>query len=159
MSTDAMIVYLPIDGSWVKEDFPHMTLVYGGPIADLNENDFNTMAKDAISASRLTGTFNLSVTGVEEFGEGVDKVDVLTLYPTPQLLLARKLVEKWSVSEFEFSPHVTVGPVGSAAAIVENTPRYSEGYRRQVLPTKIYFNRIAACWGDKRLIFGIDEMY
>jgi 2'-5' RNA ligase len=160
MSNHVIIAFLPVDGSWAKIDFPHMTLCHAGITDNLNEADFNIMAKDAISASRLTGTFSLAVTGVEEFGEGVDKVDVLTLYPTPQLLLARRLVEKWDTGEFpEFKPHVTIGPIGSAAAIVESTPVYSEGYRRQALPTKIYFNRIAACWGDKRLIFNIDEMY
>lgn len=158
MSTDAMIAFLPVDGSWCKQDFPHMTLAWGGPIVDRNENDFNAMAKDAISASGITRTFSLNVIGVEQFGD-TEPVDVLTLYPTPALLLARNLVEKWDTSGFEFQPHVTIGPVGSAAAIMEIPPIYSEGYRRQSLPTKIYFNRIAACWGDKRLVFNVDEMY
>jgi 2'-5' RNA ligase len=136
-----------------------MTLSWGGSVADRNASDFNAMAKDAISAARLTGSFNLSVTGVEEWGES-EKVDVLTLYPTPQLLLAHKIVEQWDSGDFpEYKPHVTIGPAGSAAAIVDNPPLYSEGYRRQALPTRLYFNRIAACWGDKRLIFNIDEMY
>lgn len=159
MSDDLMIAYLPADGSWCKQDFPHMTLAWGGPIADRKDEDFNSMAKDAISAGRITGTFSLNVTSVEEWGE-TERVDVLTLYPTPQLLLARNLVEKWHTSKFkEFKPHATIGPAGSASAIVENPPLYSEGYRRQVLPTRLYFDRIAACWGDKRLIFRIDEMY
>lgn len=159
MSDDMMIAYLPVDGSWCKTDFPHMTLSWGGPIADRGEDDFNKMAKDAISASRVTGTFSLNVTGVEEWGE-TERVDVLTLYPTPQLLLARNIVEKWDSGEFpEYKPHATIGPAGSAAAIVQNPPVYSEGYRRQALPTRLYFNRIAACWGDKRLIFDIGDMY
>jgi 2'-5' RNA ligase len=153
-----MIAFLPVDGSWVKQDFPHMTLVYAGA---LEEGDLNTLAKDAISAARLTSSFNLSATGIEVFGDdGEEQVDVLTLYPTPQLILARKLVEHWNASSHpDFVPHVTIGPAGSAASVVENPPLYSEGYRRQALPTRVYFNRIAACWGDKRLIFNIDEMY
>jgi 2'-5' RNA ligase len=159
MSDDLLIAFLPVDGSWCKQDFPHMTLVWGGSIADHSQDDFNAMAKDAISAARITGTFNLNVTGVEEWGE-TERVDVMTLYPTPQLLLARKIVEKWHSGEFsEYNPHATIGPAGSAAAIVENPPSYSEGYRRQALPTRLYFNRIAACWGDKRLIFDISDMY
>lgn len=159
MSDDLMIAFLPVDGSWCKQDFPHMTLAWGGPIADRSEEEFNAMAKDAISAARITGTFNLNVVGVDQLGD-TEPVDVLSLYPTPQLLLARNLVQRWDTTEFsEFKPHATIGPAGSAAAIVENTPVYSEGYRRQALPTKLYFNRIAACWGDKRLIFDMAEMY
>lgn len=158
MADDMLIAFLPVDGSWVKTDFPHMTLAWGGPIADRSDDDFNKMAKDAISAARITGTFNLNVIGVEEMGD-TETVDVLTLYPTPQLLLARRLVEGWDSGDFpEYIPHVTIGPAGSAAAIVQNTPMYSEGYRRQALPTRLYFNRIAACWGDKRLVFDIDSM-
>lgn len=158
MSNDAMIAFLPVDGSWCKQDFPHMTLVWGDSIDNLQPNDFNALAKDALSVCKITGTFNLSVTGVDQFGEGMDQVDVLTLYPTPQLLLARKLVESWDKSGFDFNPHATIGPVGSAAAINEVPPVYSDGYRRQALPTKLYFNRIAACWGDKKLVFNIDDM-
>jgi 2'-5' RNA ligase len=157
--TTMMIAYLPVDGSWVKQDFPHMTLVFGGDVSERSEDDFNEMAKDAISAARITGTFHLNTTGVEELDKD-DPVDALMLYPTPQLLLARNIVEKWNASEFkDYKPHVTIGPAGSAAAIMEISPVYSEGYRRQSLPTKVYFNRIAACWGDKRLIFDIDTMY
>lgn len=160
MSDAAMIAYIPVDGSWCRQDFPHMTLVYAGLIADRSEIEFNEMAKDAISAARITGTFNLNVVGVEQMGEGIDQVDVLTLYPTPHLLLARNLVEKWNASQFtDFKPHATIGPVGSAMTIADPAPLYSQGYMRQSLPTRLQFNRIAACWGDKRLIFNIDEMW
>jgi hypothetical protein len=159
MSNDAMIAFLPVDGSWCKQAFPHMTLVWGDSIDNLQPTDFNALAKDALSAGRITGTFNLTVTGVEELGEGIDAVDALILYPTPQLLLARNLVEHWTKSEFkDFKPHATIGPVGSAAAIVDNPPIYSSEYRRQALPTRLYFNRIAACWGDKKMVFNIDDM-
>lgn len=134
-----------------------MTLAWGGPIADRSQDDFNVMAKDAVSAARITGTFKLNVTGVEEWGE-TERVDVLTLFPTPQLLVARNLVEKWSSDGFpEYKPHATIGPAGSADAL-DNTSPFSEGYRRQSLPTNLYFNKIAACWGDRKLIFDIDSM-
>jgi 2'-5' RNA ligase len=160
MSDGVMIAFVPVDGSWCKQEFPHMTLVYAGTTAERSESDFNALAKDAISAARVTGTFNLNVVGVEEMGEGIDRVDVLIVYPTPQLLLARNIVEKWNKSEHpDYKPHATIGPVGSAAKIVDPAPRYSDGYMRQSLPTKLYFNRIAACWGDKRLVFSIDEVW
>lgn len=160
MADGIMIAYLPVDGSWCKQDFPHMTLVYAGTTDEMDRSQFNSLAKDAISASRMTGSFSLPVTGVEEFGEDDEAVDVLVLYPTPQLILARKFVENWNKSQYkEFQPHATIGPVGSASAIVENPAPYSESYRRQALPTKLYFNRIAACYGNDRLIFNIDEIY
>ena len=158
-STDAMIAFLPVDGSWCKQDFPHMTLVHAGLIADRNEEDFNSMSKDAISAARVIGSFHLSVMGVEELGKD-EKVDVLTLYPTPQLLVARKIVERWDTGVFpDYKPHVTIGPAGSAAPIMDFAPVYSMDYRRQSLPTKVFFNRIATCWGDKKLIFDINTIY
>jgi hypothetical protein len=159
MADDAMIAFLPVDGSWCKQDFPHMTLVHAGPIADRNEEEFNRLAKDALSAGRLTGVFNLCVTGVEELGTD-QPVDALIVYPTPQLLQARKMVADWDTGEFpDYKPHLTIGPAGSATLMTQNPSGYSLGYMNQSLPTKVYFNRIAACWGDKRLIFNIDAMY
>lgn len=158
MATDLMIAFLPSDGSFCKQDFPHMTLVHGGPIANRPEEQFNQMAKDAISVGRLMGRFNLCVTGVEQMGEPL--VDALMLYPTPQLLLARKLVEEWDSGEFpDFKPHVTIGPAGSAEAMIVPQPAYSMNYLGQALPTNLYFTKIAACWGDKRLIFDVDTIY
>lgn len=156
---EAMIAFLPSDGTWCKQDLPHMTLAYGGPIADRPDSDFNAMGKDAISAARLTRSFSLQVTAVEEWGVD-EKVDVLVLYPTPQLLLARKLVEQWDVSEFkEFKPHATIGPAGSAYA--QDAPNYDNKYmapsRRSTLPSTLWFDRVAVCWGEKRLIFNLDD--
>jgi 2'-5' RNA ligase len=138
-----------------------MTLVYGGPIEDRPITDFNNMAKDAISAARIVRAFSLNVTGVEEWGSD-EKVDVLTLYPTPQLLLAREVVEQWDTGEFkEFKPHVTIGPAGSAfsADIPTDTNMYSpyEGGRRSTLPSTIFFDRVAICWGAKRLVFNLSS--
>lgn len=148
MEQEAMIAYLPVDGSvWIKQDFPHLTLVYAG---FLEESALNTLAKDAITAIRLTGTFSLSVTGLEVLGgDGEEKVDALVFYPLPQLLLARRMVEHWNASSHrDFLPHVTIGPEGSASSSAMGP-----------LPTRVYFNKIAACWGDRRLIFSIDDMY
>lgn len=136
-----------------------MTLVHLGSIVDRPEEQFNQMAKDTISVARMMGAFNLCVTGIEQLGQDV-KVDVLMLYPTPQLLLARKLVEQWDSGEFPtFLPHATIGPAGSASALTVPSPVYSMDYLRQTMPTNLYFRKIAACWGDKRIIFDIDNLY
>lgn len=138
MNDGVMIAYLPTDGSWCKQPLPHMTLVYAGTLRDHEYSDFNRLAKDAIMMSRLTAPFSLNVTGVEVFGDE-EKVDVLTLSSTPELIRARELVEPWNRSEHrEFKPHATVGPIGSA---------------RGVLPTKLHFDRIIVCFGNEEMIF------
>lgn len=156
MTEGAMIAFLPMNGSWCKQELPHMTLVYAGETNSLQPSDFNALAKDAITVSRLTGSFVLPVTGIEEFGNE-DKVDVLTLHPTPQLLAARKIVEHWNKSEFkDFKPHATIGPSGSAAGMHN---AYTDGYANksdETLPTQLYFNRIGAFWGKQSLIFNLD---
>lgn len=163
MNTDLMIAYLPSDGSWCKQDFPHLTLVWGGPVADLPDSKFNELVKDAISASRITNSFNLNVTGVQELGggdTGNDPVDTLVFFPTPQLLLARSLVEKWDAAGFPtYLPHATIGPAGSAAAmsVPPNVwPDVNGRTPSKGLPSSLWFNRIAICWGYKRVIFNID---
>lgn len=155
-----MIAFLPANGSWVKQDFPHLTLVYAGPIEGRDKSEFNAMGKDGISAARTTGSFSLNVTGVETLGDTGEEVDVLMVYPTPQLLLARQIVEKWNKSEFtDFLPHVTIGPAGSAyVQQVGDNRDYEFGSstrRRDLLPSSIFFDRLALCWGDDRLIFNL----
>lgn len=163
---EGIIAYLPSDSSWCKQDFPHMTLVYTGGTDSRPDSDFSAMSKDAVTAARLTGSFSLPVTGVEEFGKDEDAVDVLTFYPSPQLLVARQLVFGWNVSEFtDFKPHATIGPAGSAAEIEYNhnnsLSRYDDEVRRRPdgLPLSVYFNRIAVCWGERKLIFSLNDMY
>lgn len=161
MSDTAMIAFLPANAPYVKQDFPHMTLVYAGEIAGRDKSEFNTMGKDAISAARVTGTFSVNVTGVDTLGDPGEEVDVLLVYPTPQLLVARQMVEKWNNSEFtEFLPHVTIGPAGSAYS-QGSEDRFGESTytkrSRDVLPASIFFDRLAVCWGDDRLIFSLSN--
>lgn len=161
MSDTAMIAFLPANGSWAKQDFPHLTLVYAGPISGRDKSEFNAMGKDGISAARATGSFSLNVTGVETLGDAGEEVDVLMMYPTPQLLLARQIVEGWNKSEFkDFLPHVSIGPAGSAYAqqVLDTPDEVSYMNRRKdVLPSSIYFDRLALCWGDDRLIFSLSS--
>lgn len=164
MNDTAMIAFLPANGSWCKQDFPHMTLVFAGKIEGRDRSEFNDLGKDAITASRTLGSFTLNVTGVETLGDEGEEVDALMLYPTPQLLVARRIVEQWNQSQFkDFLPHATIGPAGSAYA--QTTPvdfnPYAEsnvGSRQQnTLPSSIYFNRLAVCWGDDKLIFNLSN--
>lgn len=134
----AMIAFLPTDGYWCKQPLPHMTLVYAGQIDELEPTVFNELGKDALIVARMMRPFALDVTGVEIFGDE-EKVDVLTLYPTPALLTARRFVEKWNASQHKnFKPHATVGPEGSA-----------EG----MMPPRLYFERIHVGWGSKSMVF------
>lgn len=166
MSDGVMIAFLPVEASWVKQSYPHMTLVYAGTIDDNDPSALNEMAKDAISASRLMGgRFSLVVTGVEEWGDENERVDVLMLYPNPALLLARRLVERWNKSSHsEFKPHVTIGPAGTAFAMQTDPdspdPRYGPitDWNRG-LPGNVYFNRIAVSWGEKTLTFNLPDLY
>lgn len=164
VENQTMIAYLPSDGSWCKQPLPHMTLVYAGLTADRQDSDFNDLAKDAITAARITGSFSLQVLGVEEFGEDDEAVDVLTFYPTPQLLVARNLVKRWNQSSFtDYKPHATIGPAGSAAEVEYNynmTDRYDDTIprrRRDGLPLSIYFNKICVTWNEKKLIFDLSS--
>lgn len=161
MSDTAMIAFLPANAPYVKQDFPHLTLVYAGAITGRDQSEFNKLGKDGISAARtMGGAFSLAVTGVETLGDAGEEVDVLTVYPTPQLVLARKMVEDWNDSEFkEFLPHVTIGPAGSAYTQRDvNTSEFSYSKsHRDVLPSSIFFNRLAVCWGNDRLIFTLSD--
>lgn len=143
MSTGVMIAYIPTETDWCQQDLPHMTLVYCGSIEDLPLQAFNAIAKDAITAARISGPLALDVTGVEVFGEAPDTVDVLTLQPISKLIAARKIVEKWNGSEYtEFAPHATIGPEGSAQG---------------VLPTRLYFDRLMVAWGNRQMSFRLSN--
>src|SRR4051812_20370132 len=84
--TSAMIALLPIGGSWSSVDLPHLTLVYCGDInEDLKPSDFNEIAKDASSLSMMNSPITLEATGVEIFGEGEERVDVLKYRMTSEL--------------------------------------------------------------------------
>lgn len=147
MSTGVMLAFLPSgDTSWCKQDLPHLTLVYAGDIADQPITAFNDLAKDAITVARTMKPFKLDVLGVNVFGtEDSPKVDALSLQPIPQLYTARKLVDHWNASEFkDLSPHVTVGPQGSADGTI---------------PTVLYFDRLVAAWGNRQLVFNLGPQY
>lgn len=138
MNDGVMLALLPTNGEWCKQPLPHMTLVYAGTIDDVSYTAFGDLCKDALTVVRLLRRpLLLDVTGVEVFGDE-QKVDVLRLGPTPDLLTARKIVEYWNASQHPFSPHATVGPEGSVDGEI---------------PTKLYFDRLYASWGPRNLTF------
>jgi len=140
VNDSVFIGLLPITSEWCQIELPHMTLVYAGEKKDLKSTAFNELAKDAASIAMLANSFTLKVLSTEIFGgwkENQDKVDVLRLQPSPELLAMRRAVEHWNKSEYPFNPHTTVGPVGS---IVE-TPSY------------LTFNRIIIGWGNEYITF------
>ena len=159
-----MIAFLPTNGSWCKQDLPHMTLVFAGKITDRPLSEFNEMAKDAISAARIVKSFSLNVVGVETLGDAGEEVDALMLFPTPQLLVAYNTVaDRWDKSEFKnnYLPHATIGPAGSAYAKDDPFSNSDEvdysSRRRNTLPASLYFDRMAVCWGDDKIIFSLTE--
>lgn len=134
---EVMIALLPTSSEWSDLDLPHLTLVYAGLKKDLKPNAFSELAKDVAMLASLTRPVGLRVMRRDTFGEAKDH-DVFRLQPSTELWAMRRAVERWNASEFDFSPHVTIGPAGS---IVDITPVY------------IRFDRIALSWGDELLSF------
>ncbi len=132
-----MLALLPTSSDWSTLKLPHLTLVYAGLKSDLKPTDFNELAKDAAMLASLSFSIGLKVMQRETFGEARD-VDVFVLQPSTELWAMRRAVEHWNKSQFDFKPHVTIGPTGT---FVEEVPRY------------IRFDRIFVGWGDENLTF------
>jgi 2'-5' RNA ligase len=133
-----MIALLPTSSEWCHIALPHLTLVFCGKISFYEKNPlaFNDMCKDACTIAMLGRPLTLPVTTREKFGNwGDGEVDVFRLGLTPELKAMRNIVEQWTQSEFDFNPHVTIGPVGSP---VPDPPKY------------ISFRRIGVFWGRKQ---------
>lgn len=139
-----MIALLPRETEWCHIELPHMTLVYCGKKDFYNKVPlaYNDMCKDACNIAMLGKPITLPVISREKFGNwGDGEVDVYRLRYTPELEAMRDIVEQWNQSEHPFSPHVTIGPVGT---YVEMPPRY------------LYFDRIGVFWGrDQTLTFNM----
>lgn len=132
-SQSVMIALLPTTSDWCHIELPHLTLVYAGEIDSLTPGDYNELGKDVLSLSREFGPIELGVIGPDVLGEK-EPVDVLTLFETPELSAMRAKVEHWNASQYDFNPHVTVGPLDS----LEGT-----------IPNSILFDRIMLGWGQK----------
>lgn len=138
-SDSIMVAFLPTTTDWCRQELPHMTLVYAGKVSDHSPGQFNELAKDASMIAMLAIPFVLKVQGLDVFGDE-EKVDVLRLRSTPELLAMRRVVERWNKSEHPFNPHVTIGPVG---------PRVPD------MPSVIGFDRILVTWGVDHLVFAL----
>lgn len=128
-----MLALLPTTSDWCHIELPHLTLVYAGEIDSLTPGDYNELGKDVLSLSREFGPIELGVIGPDVLGDE-EPVDVLTLFETPELSKMRAQVEHWNASQYDFNPHVTVGPLDS----LEGT-----------IPNSLLFDRIMLGWGQK----------
>lgn len=138
-SDSAMIALLPRHADWCKLDLPHLTLVYAGKISKMSSSSFNEMAKAASSIALLSNPIALVTTGVDIFGDE-ERVDVIKLRPSQELLAMRSFVEEWNASEHPFNPHVTVGPVGSAPSEI---------------PPGIFFDKVFLSYGEHDMTFSM----
>lgn len=141
-SDSVMVALLPITTDWCNIDLPHLTLVYAGEIKDLKPTDFNDISKDVASLAMLSTPITTQVLGVEEFGDEDERVDVLKVRPTSELLAMRQFVEDWNASEYPFTPHCTIGPPGSL---------------KGMMPSYLAFNKILVQWGKESLTFWLKQ--
>lgn len=138
-SKSAMIALIPVDAGWCKQETPHLTLVYAGEIPDLPADAFNDLAKDASSLAMLAAPLWLKVTGLDVFGGDTDeRVNVLKLQPSSELLAMRRVVAHWNASQHPFTPHVTVGPSHLGVDLI---------------PEGIGFDHVLVGWGDDQIPF------
>ena len=142
--TSVIVALIPQDDSWCKVEPAHMTIVYVGETLELKVNKFNELAKDISSIALLTNPIMAKVIGTDVFGDQ-EKVDVLLISSTPEILSVRRMLESWDTSEFpSFEPHMTIGPAGITMGWeLSQTP----------LPMFVCFDRIMLLWGTERLTF------
>lgn len=140
-STSVMIALLPTSAEWSTLELPHMTLVYAGDIKDLPIGAYNEMAKECLMIAMSTNPITLKAFpgGLEVFGKDDEKVNVLRLIPTQDLMDMRKFVEHWNASEWPFNPHITVNDFGDPLP---------EG-----IPNFVVFNRILVSFGNDAQTF------
>lgn len=133
----AMIALIPTTTYWCKIELPHMTLVYAGDITNLSQGSHNELAKAALSLAMSNSPVVLKVLGLDVFGDGDERVDVLRLEPTPQIMAMRSAVESWNASQYtDYKPHATVGPAGLADPMK--------------MPQFLEFDQIMCSWGDQQ---------
>lgn len=133
-----MVAVLPTTSEWCKLELPHATVIYGGETESSKPTMFNELAKEASRLAADTPEFLSKVTGVATFGDK-EKVSVLTLEKTKELLRLRRAFEKWDDSDFSrYRPHATIGP---------------EGTQINPIPLYLVFDRLAVVWADQNIIF------
>lgn len=138
--TGIMVALLPSSADWADVELPHMTLVFAGKVDERNPGEFNELAKDAASIAMLSpGLFVAENIGIDTFGPPEELVDAIVVRPTPEIMAARRFLEKWNRSEYpEFKPHITIG---KHPAMLTN------------VPSRIVFNRLSVHWGNDSIAF------
>lgn len=135
---NVIVALIPQNDEWCKIEPAHMTMVFVGLKENLKPNIFNSLAKDVASIAMLSNPIMAKVIGKDILGDN-ERVDVMLISPTPEILAIRNMLEDWDVSDFpSFNPHVTIGPVGT---FIDNMPMY------------LVFDRIMILWGTDRLTF------
>ncbi len=133
-----MVALLPTSSEWCKIDLPHVTVIYGGEVPASKPTMFNELAKLTSLVASTTNELLMKVEKVDIFGDD-ERVSVLVLEKTKEILKLRRIFEKWDDSDFTvFRPHATIGPEGS-----EINP----------VPLYLVFDRLAVVWGDQILSF------
>ena len=140
-TNSVMVALLPTTTEWSKTALPHLTLVYAGEKSELKPTDFNELCKDAASIAMVNHPIQLMVDAPDIFGEQPERVDVLKLKPTHELMRMRQRLIHWNASTWPFTPHVTIGPVGSLELLGEN------------IPPAIAFDRLLVSWGIEQITF------
>lgn len=144
---DIMIALLPMTSEWCSLELPHVTLIYGGKVADRPSTDFNEMAKSAMSLAMLTSPLTLFSMGVEQMGEPDKVVSVIRLRIDSKLMAMRNFLVEYDTSEYpEFKPHATIGPY-PMDKVVEPPPR------------ALAFDRIGVFYGKECLTFWLNNRY
>ena len=141
-SMSVMVALLPTTTEWSKLSLPHLTVVYAGEKPELKPTDFNYLAKRLSDVASEHYYVELAVNGLDVFGPEGDQVEVLKLRPNPELMAIRQRVVSWDKSTFPFTPHCTIGPIGSFVLGTE-------------IPQTIVFDRIALVWGEEAITFNL----
>lgn len=157
--TSVIVALIPQEDSWCKIEPAHMTVVYVGETTDLKVNRFNELAKDVSSIAMLSNPINAKVMGKDVLGDVGERVDVMLISPTPEILAIRRMLEEWDKGTFpQFQPHVTVGPEGSMVGWNSDPTDYNERpMGPSVMPLYLTFDRIAVFWGSDRLNFWLKK--
>lgn len=146
-----MVALLPLFTDSMQVPYPHLTLVYAGLASDMSPSSLDGLAKATATIAMLGRPITLRTLVKDVFGiDGSDNnpsVDVIRFHPNLDLIKMRETVVDWNKSEFQFRPHVTVGP--------------KDSWQGQ-LPGMIAFTKVAFCVGDNHQEFhfadrGFDE--
>jgi len=141
-SNSVMIALLPKSSEWARVKYPHLTLVFCGKKDEMSATNFSDMVKDASALSATSSVVRLESLGTDVFGKGDAEspyVEVLKFKHTAQLWGMRRFVERWDKSEFDFNPHVTVGPPGTMFAA----------------PHSVFFTSLCVKWGNESIDFSL----